>query len=308
MNTFAIMRLIGNAPASLLNSIETAILMRMALFGDRSGKDIRPGIIELSKKTKICEKSVRNSLSSLIKKEIVIISSIRKHGSSDKSCYEINVKLLEEIILGKVPVPDTVRVPVLDTGTFSKKNKKVPVSHSKVPVSGTGTVPVPDTGTPYTTPLLNPDQQSNVELASNSTSQFSKKISEEKNDLKEKQNSDKVKEVFDHWRKELNHPKSKIDGPRKTKILNALKLGFSVEDLKKVIDSVKKTPWNMGENPSGKKYHDIGLIFRDSDQIERFLDNFDTQPRVEQKNVATASKSAFWQNTKIMSDLLESDD
>ena len=305
MNTFELMKLIGEAPPTLLNCTETNLLMRMALFGDRSGKGIKPGIVELSKKTKICQRTVKSTLKILIRKNVIICRHIRKHGTSDRSCYEINFSFLQEIISGKVGAPHAPTVGASDALTLDHKNKKVGAFYAKVGAPHAPTVGASDAPTPYTQLFINQDQQSNVELASNSTTSFSEKKPKKKNDLKQKLELDKVNDIFDHWRKVLNHPRSKIDGPRKTKILNALKLGFSVEELKKVIEAVKKTPWNMGDNPSGKKYHDICLIFRNSDQIERFLDNFDASPRGELKNVSTAKKNAFWENTKTMGEVLD---
>jgi len=314
MNTFEIMRLIGEAPSCLLNNIETGLLMRMALFGDREGKNIKPGVFELSKKTKICEKTIRNTLKHLTKKNVIFLSSTRKQGSDDKSCYEININFLQDIISGKVPVPRTGTLPVPRTGTLpvprtgtlpvprtgtlGVKNKKVPVSHSKVPVPRTGTLPVPRTGTPYTQLLLNHDQQINVELGANSTTPNLTKKSKKKW-------SKEIIEIFGHWQKVLNHPKSKLDENRKLQIRKALESGYLVEDLKKAIEGVKNTPWNMRENPSGELYDDIPLIFRNSSQIERFIRNFDTPPTPKKENVTTGLKSGFLERGREQGKVLD---
>jgi hypothetical protein len=85
----------------------------------------------------------------------------------------------------------------------------------------------------------------------------------------------KVQEVFDHyvqgWQKAIGTGKAPIlDRPRTSSIQARLKEGFSVDDLKKAIDGLWLTPWNMGENPDGKKFIDVSLVCRNASQVERF--------------------------------------
>lgn len=101
MNTFKIMNLIGDAPKELLDSTETAVLMMMTLFGDSEGKNINPGNELISSETKFSDRIIRKKLNSLVKKKVLVKSSIRRQGSDDKDCYEINIPLLQKIILKK---------------------------------------------------------------------------------------------------------------------------------------------------------------------------------------------------------------
>ncbi|MFZ2315993.1 MAG: hypothetical protein WAW86_10120 [Gammaproteobacteria bacterium] len=82
-----------------------------------------------------------------------------------------------------------------------------------------------------------------------------------------------TQEVFSHWQHVMNHPRAKLDGKRKSKILQALKLGYGVDGLKQAIDGCSKTPYNMGKSESGQKFDDISLILRDAEHIERFINN-----------------------------------
>lgn len=84
-----------------------------------------------------------------------------------------------------------------------------------------------------------------------------------------------IDEIFKYWQQVMNHPKAKLDTKRARRILAALKLGFTVEQLKKAIDGCAVTPHNMGSNKQGKKYDDIELICRDASHIERFIQNAD---------------------------------
>lgn len=80
-------------------------------------------------------------------------------------------------------------------------------------------------------------------------------------------------EVFTHWQRVMNHPRAKLDKKRESKIAQALKLGYTVEELKQAIDGCAKTPYNMGKNDSGQIFDDISLILRDAEHIDRFINN-----------------------------------
>jgi len=82
-----------------------------------------------------------------------------------------------------------------------------------------------------------------------------------------------TQELFKYWQETMNHPKAKLDKKRKGVIQKALKLGFSIDELKQAISGCLRTPYNMGQNDSGQVYDDISLILRDAEHIERFMNN-----------------------------------
>jgi hypothetical protein len=82
-----------------------------------------------------------------------------------------------------------------------------------------------------------------------------------------------IQTIFDHWRSVMNQPRAKLDAKRRRKITQALKLGFSVAELKQAIDGCSITPHNMGKNENNKLYNYIDLIFRSAENIERFINN-----------------------------------
>lgn len=82
-----------------------------------------------------------------------------------------------------------------------------------------------------------------------------------------------TQELFKHWQETMNHPKAKLDKKRKNAIEKALKLDFSVTDLKQAIDGCARSSFNMGENDRQQIYDDISLILRDAEHIERFMNN-----------------------------------
>lgn len=97
MNTFEIVRLIGDVPKELLNFTETSLLTRMAIFGNKEGKNIDPGIKELMRQTKISRRSLMRALGSLVKKGFLVLCCGRQMGIWDKTCYDINVFLLQKV-------------------------------------------------------------------------------------------------------------------------------------------------------------------------------------------------------------------
>ncbi|HEO1402481.1 TPA: hypothetical protein VAH73_002233 [Legionella pneumophila] len=89
--------------------------------------------------------------------------------------------------------------------------------------------------------------------------------------------------IFHHWQDVMNHPKAKLDDKRKNTIQKALK-NYSVEEIKLAINGCANTPYNMGKNEKGQRYDDVGLILRDSDHIERFINNADKNNETESTN------------------------
>lgn len=94
-----------------------------------------------------------------------------------------------------------------------------------------------------------------------------------------------AQEVFAHWQHVMNHPRARLDRRRENKIAQALKLEYTVEELKQAVDGCAKTPYNMGKNDSGQTFDDIGLILRDAEHIERFMNNATNPPEGKQSDV-----------------------
>ena len=84
----------------------------------------------------------------------------------------------------------------------------------------------------------------------------------------------------------MDHPRAKLDEKRRRLIRNALKR-YSVEDCQLAILGCSMTPHNMGENDRGQRYDGINVIFRDADQIDRFMRNAESPP------TTTKSKAGF---------------
>lgn len=79
-----------------------------------------------------------------------------------------------------------------------------------------------------------------------------------------------VHQVFEHWRQVHDHPSAKLDPKRQRVIANAIKLGYSADDLCEAIDGCKLSPFHQGQNDRHTVYDDIALICRDAEHVDRF--------------------------------------
>jgi hypothetical protein len=84
-----------------------------------------------------------------------------------------------------------------------------------------------------------------------------------------------VRAIFDHWAN-LYSPKSALDDKRRRLIRTALKR-YTVEQLCTAIGGYGKSPYHRGQNPTGTRYLELGLMLRDSAHIEAGI-QFATAP------------------------------
>ena len=95
-----------------------------------------------------------------------------------------------------------------------------------------------------------------------------------------------VQDIFSHWQTTTNHLRSKLDAKRTKRIKAALKLGYSVDDLKLAIDGNHRSDWHQGKNDRSQVYDSIDLIFRDADKIDHFIELSQTQTNDEKITAA----------------------
>ncbi|WNO60423.1 YdaU family protein [Rheinheimera sp. MMS21-TC3] len=89
-------------------------------------------------------------------------------------------------------------------------------------------------------------------------------------------NQSDCREVFEHWQQEMNHPKSKLDQKRTGLIKKAIKLGYSIEDLKSCITGYTHSAFHMGQNENGTRFDGLDLILRDASKIDFGLQQLQT--------------------------------
>ena len=93
-----------------------------------------------------------------------------------------------------------------------------------------------------------------------------------------------VERIFEYWKLIMNTSKSVFDDKRDRDIRKGLKL-FNENELMQAIDGCSKTPHNMGDNDQNTKYNGLHVIFKNADQIERFINNNKNPPRKPENEV-----------------------
>ncbi len=115
--------------------------------------------------------------------------------------------------------------------------------------------------------------------------------------------AESIFKIFEHWQTVMKHPNTKLDPKRKVCIGKALDWGYSVEQLCQAITGCSLTPYNQGQNDRGQRYDGLCLILRDSDQIDRFIDNYHCPPRpvteAERKTNANVQSLQRWAAEKM---------
>ncbi|MEM7209591.1 MAG: HNH endonuclease signature motif containing protein [Pseudomonadota bacterium] len=92
-----------------------------------------------------------------------------------------------------------------------------------------------------------------------------------------------VETVFETWKQETGHKQTALDEKRKKLIRNALKLGYSVDQLILAVKGMMQTPHNLGDNERGQRYDGVHIVFKDADQIDRFIRNYHSPPAAQNK-------------------------
>ncbi|MBD9359473.1 helix-turn-helix domain-containing protein [Methylomonas fluvii] len=110
---------------------------------------------------------------------------------------------------------------------------------------------------------------------------------------------DPVSDVFNYWQKTMNHPGAVLDDKRKLVITKALK-NYTPERLKAAINGCAKSAWHMGQNKDGKVYDSLGLIFRNADKTEGFIQDSTITP----KTGANSYANKYQQSTNISSEII----
>jgi uncharacterized protein YdaU (DUF1376 family) len=99
-----------------------------------------------------------------------------------------------------------------------------------------------------------------------------------------------ILEIFEYWKEIMSHKTSRLDAKREKAITDAIKYGYSVEQLKAAILGCSLTPFNCGENDRNTRYDGICVIFKSADQIDRFIGNSIHPPVNKTSNIKDSEK------------------
>jgi len=84
--------------------------------------------------------------------------------------------------------------------------------------------------------------------------------------------AEQIRQVFDHWRVTLGHARARLDATRSRTVRAMLEAGYSVDDLKLAIDGCACSDWHRGKNDRSTVYDGLGLICRDAEHVDRFME------------------------------------
>jgi hypothetical protein len=246
-----------------------------------------------------------------VTKGILRVAFQAKNGSWQPTCYEINIQLLQENGNKEVLINGSYESEYNESTVYTSavRNSQTPVNNSATPVTGSSNPGNSYHQSTYDLPISTHDLPTTiVELASNSTpvaEQPSVSLeAEDKEPISGRQQkqtnswAEQVVVIFAYWQQVLNHPKAKLDNKRRSLIVAALKMGYTIDELKKAIDGISKTPHNMGRNDRGEVYDGLHVLFRNSEQIERFMRNADSPPTPQSKYTQTGQKKTFVQKNQ----------
>jgi len=116
---------------------------------------------------------------------------------------------------------------------------------------------------------------------------------------------DDARDVFEHWQSVMNHKQAAFDDKRRSIIKKWLN-HYTVEQMRNAIDGCAVTPHNMGDNDRGQRYDGLELIFRNADQIDRFIRNCFDPPAGKIKTIEQTQSQARAQADRVRDKLFGS--
>jgi len=74
-------------------------------------------------------------------------------------------------------------------------------------------------------------------------------------------------------------PRRRPDKKTREKILERLRDGYSLADLKDAIAGCFSSDWHQGNNDRGRQYNSLELIMRDSKHVDDFMEEWDKEQK-----------------------------
>lgn len=106
--------------------------------------------------------------------------------------------------------------------------------------------------------------------------------------------------VWAHYR--TRHPKVRVLSAKvRGLIIKRLAETYSVDDLRKAIDGNFVSPFHCGQNDKQAEYHGLGLIVRDSEKVQMFIDLADAagKPVLDGKSQLTVRAAESFKQRKL---------
>ena len=81
-----------------------------------------------------------------------------------------------------------------------------------------------------------------------------------------------AKSLFQYWLSRMRKgPTCKFTQERRRAVIARLRDGYTPDQIRAAIDGCSLSPWNMGQNDSGKLFNDLELICRNGSKLESFI-------------------------------------
>lgn len=109
---------------------------------------------------------------------------------------------------------------------------------------------------------------------------------------------DVVAEIFAYWQKVMDTPGAQLDDKRTKAIKAALKL-YEPRQVCEAILGCSRSTWHMGENDRRRKFNGLGLILRDAEHIDSFIELASKR--------TTGPENIEQRNARIMAELMAQD-
>jgi hypothetical protein len=84
--------------------------------------------------------------------------------------------------------------------------------------------------------------------------------------------SEVIEGIFAYWASSMHKPRVMLDERRRNLIRKRLSEGWTPEQLMTAIAGCAADEWSQGANERGKPFNELGLILRDAEHIERFIE------------------------------------
>ena len=227
------------AIACKLPAMQKIVLIILASHKNSKTGACHPSMSTIAEEAGMTERSVRTQISELKESGFIEIENTFQKGLKSSNKYRLNLANLD-----RKEIPnDRKEIPSTIGTSFLPDRNVLPINQEVL------------TRKVLTSKLLTRNKEEGLAVLKNP-----------------------VLEIFDHWKKVMLHERANIDDTREKVIKSALEIGYTTEELKMAIDGCRNTPFYMGANDRGIKYDGLSVIFKNADNIDKFISSAQKSP------------------------------
>lgn len=151
-----------------------------------------------------------------------------------------------------------------------------------------------DTGSPYTEKPHSKEVPTDKEVLSEELPS-KEKLNNEKNKRpldSPAAAASPVHSVFEYWRTKTGHTQAKLT-PERDRIIRLRLKDYTADELMRAIDGCLVSPFHMGQNDRHTVYDGLKTIFRDGEQVEKFIAMSEANGNGKSQSLAAPSRPAL---------------